>query len=107
MNVKICGSSGGLKVSVAADGCRSCVSIIDVKRCEQNSVSRIFFQRCAKELFVFGTFCKIDAENCKKKTGCVFRCFFKIHLNNCKALDTSVGFENRCKRMNMAEKEEL
>ena len=73
MNVKICGSSGGLKVSVAADGCRSCFSKIDVKRCEQNSVSRILLQRCARELSVFGTFCKIDAENCKKKL-CVCVC---------------------------------
>lgn len=39
MNVKIYGSSGGLKVSVAAEGCRSYLSKIDVARI----VSRGFF----------------------------------------------------------------
>ena len=80
MNVKIYGSSGGLKVSVAAEGCRSYLSKIDVARI----VSRGFFGKDAQKNRLFlGFFAKLMLKFATKPL-CVFRCFFKNHLNNCK-----------------------
>ena len=88
-------------MSVAAEGCRSYLSKIDGARI----VSRGFFGKDAQKNRLFlGFFAKLMLKFATKPL-CVFRCFFKNHLNNCKKYNTAVGFENRYERMNMAEEE--